>query len=248
VDADRASALAVVIINEAMAQRHWPGDDPLDRRIRLHGRTLTIVGVAANARQEDWTSAAGEEMYVPYAQHADGLGASSLTWVVRTTGSPDRLAPLLERTVWSLNPDLPVSNVATIELWRSRTSAALLTAFAAAALALSAIGVYGLVAYTVSRRTREIGIRMALGARSTDVVRLASREAIVPALGGAIVGLPLALLVARSMSALLYGVPAYDPQTFALTAGLLAAIALTASWLPAMRAGRVDPIRALRAD
>jgi len=95
VDADRASAPAVVIINEAMARRHWPGEDPLDRRIRLHSRTLTIVGVAANARQEDWTSAAGEEMYVPYAQHADGLGASSLTWVVRTTGSPDRLAPLL---------------------------------------------------------------------------------------------------------------------------------------------------------
>jgi predicted permease len=249
---DGESAPAVVIVNEAMARRHWPGEVPLDRRIRLRGRLLTVVGVAADARQDDWTSTVGEEMYVPYAQHADGLGASSLTWVVRTTGEPERLAPLLERTVWSLDPDLPVSNVATMaqvigeELWRSRTSAALLTVFAAAALALSAMGVYGLVAYTVSRRTREIGIRMALGARRTDVVRLASREALVPAIAGACLGVPLALLVARSMSTLMYEIPVHDPGTFTLTAVVLTLVALTASVWPALEAGRVDPIRAMR--
>ena len=249
---DAAASTPVVIVNEAMAERHWPGASPLGRRIQLGGQTLTIVGVAANARQEDWTSPAAEEIYVPYAQHADGLGAKSLTWVLRTDGSPDRLAPLLERTVAALNPDIPVSNLATMaqvigdELWRSRTSALLLGLFAAAAMALSAVGVYGIVSYAVSRRTREIGIRLALGAGRRDVMALAAREALVPAAAGAVVGMPLALLVGSAMTELLYQVPAHDAATFSVTALTLTVVALAASWWPSLRAARVDPIRALR--
>jgi putative ABC transport system permease protein len=253
-DADRAGAVPVVVVNSAMASRYWPGESPLGRRIRLGDDLLTIVGVAADARQEDWTASPGEEIYLPYAQRAGGMGGASLTWVIRSHGDPAALVPTVQRAVWQMDPSLPVSDMATMkqiigdELWRSRASAALMAAFATVALAISALGMYGIVVYTVSRRAREIGIRLALGARAADVVRLAAREALVPAVAGVLLGLPLALLLTRSMAALLYGVPPDDTGTFALTAAGLTAVALAASAGPAVRAGRVDPVVSLRSE
>ena len=255
---DRDGSAPVVIINEAMARAHWRGADPIGQRIRIAGprpeEVVTIVGIVADAKQDDWTGAPGSEVYVPYAQHAAWFGGTYLTFVVRTAGDPDAVAPLVERTVWSLDPDLPVSEVATMsrvigdELSRPRTSAALLSAFALAAVTLAAVGVYGVVAYSVSRRTREIGIRMALGARRPQVVMLASREALIPAALGAMAGLPLSLAAARAMESLLFEVRAHDALTFAAAPLVLAVVALAAASLPALRASRVDPIAALREE
>ena len=255
---DREGAMPVAIINETMAQAHWPGADPIGRRIRMSGprpdELVTIVGVVADAAQDDWTGAPGNEVYFPYAQHAGWFGGRYLTFVVRTAGDPDAMVPLIERTVWSLDSDLPVSEVATMEhvigdeLSRPRLSATLLSAFALAALALAAVGVYGVVAYSVSRRTREIGIRMALGARRPQVMALATRDALVPAALGTAVGFPLALAAAKAMESLLFEVRAHDALTFAAAPLLLAGIALAAAWPPALRASRVDPIAALRED
>ena len=194
---DRAEGLPVCIVNETMARRHWPGEDPIGRRVGIGAserRWLTVVGVSANARQSEWTGSVPEEIYVPYAQHATEFGSGELTFVVRTAGDPLDLASSAQRAAWSVDVNVPVSGMATMEhvideqLWRSRVTAFLLGAFAVVALVLAALGVYGVSAYAMSRRTREIGIRVALGARPSQVVSLALRETLAPIVAGVAAG------------------------------------------------------------
>jgi putative ABC transport system permease protein len=252
---DRAEGVPVCIVNETMARRHWPGQDPVGRRVGVgtsDRRWLTVVGVSADARQSEWTGSVPEEIYAPYAQHATEFGSAELSFVVRTAGDPLELATAVQRAAWSVDSSVPISGTATMDrviadrLWRSRVTALLLGVFAVVALVLAALGVYGVSAYSTSRRTREIGIRVALGARPSQVVSLALRETLAPILGGLAVGCGVALALARLAASLLYGVGPGDPITFVAAPVALGLIALAAAWLPARRASRIDPAVVLR--
>jgi putative ABC transport system permease protein len=252
---DRAEGLPVCIVNETMARRHWPGQSPIGRRVGVgtsERRWLTVVGVSADARQSEWTGSVPEEIYVPYAQHATEFGSAELTFVVRTAGDPLELATAVQRAAWSVDSNVPISGTATMDrvivdrLWRSRVTAFLLGVFAVVALVLAALGVYGVSAYTMSRRTREIGIRVALGARPSQVVSLALHETLAPILGGLAAGCGVALALARLAASLLYGVGPGDPITFVAAPVALGLIAFAAAWLPARRASRIDPAVVLR--
>jgi putative ABC transport system permease protein len=252
-DADREGAPDVALINEAMARQHWPGEDPVGRRFKpvwWQNRWITVVGVVADVRQYGLASAVEPEMYRPFAQEPAG----TMMLVARTAAEPPVLAANLRSTVAAVDPEVPVSEVLTLEQVVSRSVAAprftmlLLAVFAAVALLLGAVGIYGVVAYSVTRRTREIGVRMALGARVEDVARLVIGQGLLLTLVGVAIGLVVALAATRVLSSLLYGIEPTDPVTFLAVPLLLTLVALLASYLPARRATRVDPLVALRAD
>jgi ABC-type antimicrobial peptide transport system permease subunit len=242
-----------------MADRRWPGESPIGRRITLPGVShvqapITIVGMAANARQSDWTASPDDEVYLAYAQRAGEFGLTTMTFVLRTTVDPASVAAVIPREIAALERSVPVTGASTMsgvvadELWRERLTAQLSGIFAAVALALAAIGVYAVVAYSVSRRTRELGVRVALGATRGHVVLLALGEALRPVMVGAVLGLLLALASARFIQTFLYDMSAIDP--LALTGAVLALVlvAVCAAWLPAHRASHLDPVAALRRD
>jgi putative ABC transport system permease protein len=253
-ESDNEQSPAVVIINEAMARRQWPGADPVGKRIALGDTStlLSIVGVVKNARQSDWTSEPGDEVYLPYLQRPNSAGLKRLTFVVRTRISPESLAGAVQADVGKIDTGLPLSHFMTMEqviadkLWRSRLSTLLLGIFGGIALALAAVGIYAVISYSVRQRTQEIGIRMALGAESGDVLRLALAESMKPVFLGVGVGLMMALAVSRLMVTMLYRVSASDPYTLASVNGVLMTVAALAAYVPARRATRVDPLIALR--
>jgi putative ABC transport system permease protein len=254
---DRADGVPVCIVNETMAKRHWPGQDPVGRRVGVGARDarwLTIVGVSANARQSEWTGSVPDEIYAPYAQHAAEFGSGELTFVTRTAGNPEDVADTVQRAVRTVDANVPISHLTTMahvveeQLWRSRVTAFVLAIFAGVALMLAALGVYGVSAYTMSRRAREIGIRIALGARPSSVVSLALRDTVAPVTAGVSVGCAVAFGLGRAASTLLYDVTPGDPVTFVIAPLMLAAIAIAAAWLPARRASRLDPASVLRQD
>jgi len=254
-DRDDANAPRVVIVNQTMARRYWPATDAVGTRIRTSAKDpwVTVVGVVRDAEQRDWGSAADSEFYFPFQQDTADT-QRYFTLVARTAGDPRALAERVEKAVWTLDPDLPIAEVQTMEqvvgraVWQPQFSTTLLGGFAALALALAAIGIYGVISYGVSRRQREIGIRMALGARPGDVQRgILTESAKLAAAGGAI-GIAGALLLTRYLQTLLYQVSATDPAVIALAACVLGAVALAAAWLPARRATRVDPAAALRGE
>jgi putative ABC transport system permease protein len=252
---DNAAAPRVAIINQSMAHRYWPGIDPVGKRLRIHINDpwVTIVGVARDAEQSDWGAAAENEYFFPFGQNPEDFQRYA-TFVVRTAGDPAALAPAIEKAVWSLDPNLPIAEVQGMDqvvsraVWRPRFSASLLGGFAALALALAAIGIYGVISYNVNQRAQEIGIRMALGARPADVLRRVLGEGAKLAAAGSAIGIAGALLLTRYLETQLYQVKAGDPAVMSLSAVALAAIALIASWLPARRATRVDPAVALRGE
>ena len=257
--ADSASAPHVAIVNKAMADRRWPGESPIGRRIMLPGVSnvqtpITIVGVAANARQSDWTAAPDDEVYLAYAQRAGEFGLATLTFVLRTSIDPAAVAAVIPREVAELERSVPVTDAGTMsdvvadELWRERLTAQLTGIFAAVALALAAIGVYAVVAYSVARRTREIGVRVALGATRRHVVLLALGEALRPVVVGAVFGLGIALASPRFVQAFLFDVSAIDPLALAVAVLTLVLVAGCAAWVPARRASRLDPVAALRSE
>ena len=259
---DAASSPRVVVINEVFARRHWPGESALGRRILLaepEGEPVpaTVVGIAKNTVRNLWSSPPAEEMYLAYLQtrsylESDNSHLQYLTLVVRTSGDPAGLAGAARGIVRALDRNAPVSEVQTMEsvvagaTGQTRFYVVLLGAFAAVALLLAAVGIYGVMAYSVSRRTHEIGIRIALGARPAEVLRLVVRQGLVVALAGTAAGAAGAAALTRLMATLLYGVAPTDLLTFAAVAGLLIAVAVFASWLPARRATRIDPLSALR--
>jgi len=263
-DRDTLGAPGVVIVNEWTARRYWPGEDPIGRRITFddvdkNPQWITVVGVARDAARSDWAAPPEQEMYLPLLQSRGYLASPAphytyLTIVARTRSDPAALVPALREAVRSADSGVTLSEVQTMDEVVARATASprfyllLLGSFAAVALALAAIGIYGVMSYSVARRRNEIGIRMALGARSGDVLRLVMREAVgVVAIGGGI-GLAVAWPLTRLMGGLLYGVGAADPATFMGVAALLSAVALVATYVPARRAVGVDPLKALRAE
>jgi predicted permease len=251
-----------VVINDWFARRHWPGQDPIGKRITLddlnnHPAWLTVVGVVKNAVRSEWTEGPDDEMYLPYLQNHDYLEKSEqhfgyLTLVVRANDDPAALTPMIRGMVASADKNVLVSDVQTMDqvvaeaTAEPRFYALLIGSFAAVALVLAAVGIYGVMSYSVSRRTQEIGIRMALGAKPGDVIGSVMKQAAMLAAAGVGTGLIGALALTRLMAGLLYGVRPGDPVTFAAVAVLLSTVAVFASYIPARRAARVDPIVALR--
>jgi putative ABC transport system permease protein len=263
-DTDRLGVPGVVVVNEWLARRHWPGEDPIGKRIALDdprkgSSWLTVIGVVKNAVRSDWAAAPDDEVFLPYLQTQRYLERpdtpySYMTLVVRTDGDAAGLAPSLRGVVASMNPGVPVSQVQTMEDVVAQSTASprfyllLLGAFAAVAVLLAAVGIHGVMSYAVSRRTNEIGVRMALGATPGEVLRLVVGQGMVLALIGAVAGVVGALGLTRLMSGLLYGVRPSDPATFAAVCLFLGAVALAASYFPARQASRIDPLTALRHD
>jgi putative ABC transport system permease protein len=251
---DRDGRPGVVIVSEALAKRYWPAQDPIGKRIKLplpptafDGKWLTVVGVAGDARYRE-LRATRLDLYMSYLQ-SDHV-AQNL--VARTDGDAALVAPLLRRAIQELAPDVPPPGVTTMghavseALGGPRFAALLFSTFALVALLLAALGLYGLLAWSVRRRTREIGVRVALGARPIDVGRLVLGEGLALTAAGLALGFVAALLAARVLSALLFGVGPTDGATLAAASGLLLVVAALACALPARRALRMDPAAALR--
>ncbi|HSG38505.1 MAG TPA: FtsX-like permease family protein, partial [Thermoanaerobaculia bacterium] len=252
---DDAGAPGAVIVDEALAKRLWPGESALGKRLKLNARTpeqsiwRTVVGVSRQIRQHGLSEEEGDQLYVPTAQYAGRL----LTLVVRPNARPESYASEVRKTFRSLDPDLPI-DVKTIDevidesLTRQRFNTFLFASFGTIALALTLIGVYGVMAYSVAQRTRDVGIRMALGARKNDVFRLIVGQGARLTVLGLVLGLAAAWILSRLMITLLYGVEAGDALTYIGVSLLLGLLALLASYFPARRAAKVDPLVALRYD
>jgi putative ABC transport system permease protein len=256
---DDERAPGAVVINEAMARLYWPGENPLGQRFKLGGGAgpgwVTVVGVVRDVRHGDLEARPQPQMYLPHAQFRmwdTGAAIAGMTIVMRTRGEPAQLASAVRRSVSTLDPNLPVSDVRTMEqvvsasIARPRFMTLLLSLFASVALTLAAVGLYAVMAYSVSRRTHEIGIRMALGARGSAVARMVIGQGLALTLAGIAIGLVGGLALHRLLKNLLFGVSATDPLTLAGVSGLLALVGFLASYLPARRATRVDPVIALR--
>ena len=251
-DADDARAPAVVLVSESVARKFWPNESAVGKRIGYPWPSpwLTIVGVVGDVKQDSLTSERTLAVYRPFAQ----APVASMNVVMRTTADAGVIASLLRESVRSLDATVPVSDVAAMEhvvsasMARPRFAAILITAFAAIAMLLGAIGIYGVIAYSVAQRTREIGVRMALGATPRDALWIVVRRGAWLTLAGLVLGIVSALATTRMFAGLLYGVSASDPMSFALGGLALAAVAVLACYIPARRATRVDPTIALRAD
>jgi putative ABC transport system permease protein len=247
---DQAKTPAVVVINQMMAQRFWPNQDPLGKQVKFaqDGSTATIVGVVGDAKHYYLEEEQRPQMYDTYSQDS-GLFATVL---IRTTGEPLSLAEAVRQAIWKVDPDQPMWKIRTVEFLMSRSTAdrrflmVLMGIFASLALVLTIVGLYGVISYLVNQRTQEIGIRMALGAQVSDILRMVLKQAMVLVLTGVALGLAAAWLLTRLMSRLLYQVSATDPMTFAGIALLLIIVALLACYVPARRATKVDPLVALR--
>jgi putative ABC transport system permease protein len=244
-----------------MARTYWPSQNPLGQHIAFaadkNPTSMTVIGVVKDPMLHDWTGKPFPELYVAAFQDTDflgmtGTGADYITLVVRTAGDPAAIISSVKTAIWSFDANLPITNVLVTDDVVAQANAQprfetlLLSVFAVVALVLAAVGIYGVMSYTVARRTHEIGIRISLGAARADVLLLVIRQGLVLALAGSAVGIVSALMLARLMTKLLYGVAPTDPITFAGVAALLIAVALTACYVPARRAMRVDPMEALR--
>jgi len=266
-ETDRLDAPHVVVINDFMARKYWPGEDAIGKRIRIGSDSswMTVVGVAKNDVRSDWSAPPEDEVFVPFLQEAAYLKApeahhASMTLVVRTrcmsgdACDPSAIAAPLVTAIRSIDRNVPISQVQTMMSVVQRATAesqfylVLLAAFAAIAVTLAAVGIYGVMSYGVSRRTNEIGIRIALGATPGAVLGSIVRQGLSLALAGAMVGLVAALALTRLMGQLLYGVSPTDPLTFAAVVALLCGVAVMATLAPARRATHIDPLAALRAD
>jgi putative ABC transport system permease protein len=256
---DTLAAPRVVVVNEQLARRIWPGEDALGRRISLDNPSrgpatwLTVVGIAKNAKRGGWTEDAANEMYLPYLQ-TPGSYLSYMTLVARAEGDPAALFPALRQLVSAADGGATVSQLQTMEqvvasaTGTPRFYLSLFVVFAALALTLAGVGIYGVMSYAIAQRRQEVAIRIALGARPRDVLWLVVGQGMSVAAIGGLAGLAAALALSRVMRAILYQVEPSDPATFALVALLLGLVAFLASYLPARRAARIDPLSALRHD
>jgi putative ABC transport system permease protein len=252
-EADRQGTPGVALVNEAMARQSWPGEDPVGKRFKpvwWQDQWITVVGVVANVRQQGLAAEVEPEIYRPFAQEP----TDAMTLILRTTADPGALVANLRSALAAVDPDVPVSEIRTLEqvisqaVTTPRFTMLLLTVFAALALVLGAVGIYGVLSYAVGQRTHEIGVRMALGARRSDMLALVVQQGLVLTLIGVGVGLLGAFAATRLLRTLLFEVSPTDPLTFLAVPLLLGAVALLASYLPARRAARVDPMIALRSE
>jgi putative ABC transport system permease protein len=251
---DRQETTPVVIISEAMARKYWPGEDPVGKRLKTGPSAsnipwITIAGVVKDVRQFELNADPKPQMYLSYMQ--TGYFAPR-DLVISTSVEPMSLTATVRRTVWEIDKDQPVSNIRTMDeilsesIGRQRFSMLLLGIFASVALLLAAVGLYGIMSYSVTQRTREFGIRMALGARRIDVLKMVVGHGLKLVLIGVGIGLVVAFVLTRVMTSLLFGVSATDPLTFISISLVLITVAVLASYIPAYRATKVDPMIALR--
>jgi len=255
--ADDSTAPHVTVVNEALAREMWPGGSAMGKRIRFRGMDqhndtwLMVIGVVRDAKQIALDAPPVPEVYVSYRQRPERAAAMSV--VVRTRVAPQSLAAAVRAAVREQGKEVPVTTD-TMEERLARSVAdrrfvmLVLTSFGVVALMLAAVGIYGVLSYAVARRTKEIGVRVALGAQTTSVLGMVVGDSMRPVAWGALLGIAGALAVSRVLRGLVYGVGVTDPVSFGAAAGTLAVVALVASWIPARRASKVDPIVALRAD
>jgi putative ABC transport system permease protein len=264
---DHAQAPRIAIVNETMARRFWPAQTALGKRVALDYEAMKffpdrppqfdlaagmreIVGVVRDVRHEGLETEPQPEMYVPDRQRPE----REMNLVIRAALDPASLAASVRGAVSAIDPDQPVANIKPMSrlladsVAKPRFNYVLLTVFAAVALILTITGVYGVMSYAVAQRTREMGIRLALGARGADVLKLVIRQGMKPVIAGAALGLAGAYALTRVMATLLFGVSPTDPTVFIGVAALLATVALLACYLPARRAMNIDPVVALRRE
>lgn len=256
-DSDRSGSPHVVIVNETAVAKHWPNVDPIGQRIRYLGMDshiddwMTVVGVVGDVRQAGLANPAEAETYVPFAQRPERLVYAG-TIVMRSTTDPASLSSAIRERIHAVDRDVPTTimtfdNIVLASVADRRFTMLVLSAFGTFALFLAAVGIYGVLAFSVNRRTREIGVRMALGAAHGRVLRMVLRDgmrAVIPGIG---VGIAGALMLTRLLAGLLYGIAPTDPLTFAAVISVLVVVTLVASLVPARRATRVDPMEAIRA-
>jgi putative ABC transport system permease protein len=252
---DVQEARNVIIINETLARRDFPGEDPIGKRMTIRASPReedwrTVVGIVKDTKPRRLDGEPVAEMYMPFAQLPD----SSMAFLIRTTGKPEGIIAAVRQTVQSLGKDQPVYGLRTFESVMSEAVAEprfrtfLLGVFALVALILAMVGIYGVMSYSVTQRTHEIGIRMALGARSSDVLKLVIGYGMALAFIGVGIGLVASVALTRVLSQFLFGVEPIDPLTFTVIALLLIGVALLACWIPARRATKVDPLLALHCE
>jgi predicted permease len=259
---DTVTSAKVAIINAALAKERFPGQNPIGKRFTnddgksdAHGVVkprdwFTIVGVARDMRYSNLRDDPPPQFFLPFAQQKEVGG--SLTYMIKTRVDPQSIVPLLRKAVQQQDPDLPLINVHTQQqqiaamTQQERIFVAMTSSFGMLALAIAAVGIYGIMAYSVASRTNEIGIRLALGALPRQVLAMVLREAVWLSLAGIAVGLGAALTLARLIKSMLYGLEPADPVSLIAGASLLIAVGIVASWLPARRAARVQPMQALR--
>jgi predicted permease len=250
---DDEHAPTVVVISETMAAKYWPGEDPIGKRVKLSYNNTgprEIVGIAGDVKQKSLTDAVLPQMYTPFVQTPWPF----LTAVAKTSAAPEAAAGSMRQALAHLDPEQAAGEIRTFDQYLARSiatprfTAILLGTFAALALLLAGFGLYGVMAYSVAQRRREIGIRMALGAQAADVRSLVVSQAMRLGAAGLAMGIAGALAVTRVLDSLLFGVSASDPLTFATVSAALITVLVLAAYLPARRATRVDPIIALRAD
>jgi predicted permease len=247
---DDSAARPVMVVNQRFVDHYFKGKDPIGRVVHARGKDHAIIGVVPTGKYQRLGEEPTTYMYFAHAQHWN----TGMTVHVRTTGDPDAFIPVLRTEVAAIDAALPLSNVRSMEshlgiaLLPARLSGAVLGIFGLLGLALAAVGIYGVMAYSVSQRKREIGIRMAIGAASGDVVRLVMRQGLTLVLVGTGFGLAGALAVSRLIRGVLYGNGANDPVTFVAVPLLLVGVAMLATWLPARKASALDPLLALRQE
>ncbi len=245
----------VAIVNEAMARRFWPDSDPIGKRIKpgsatAPGEWFTIVGVVGNVKYSGLHAESDLAIYYPYTQ----VTAGDFHFVIRTRGAPLESARAVQREIWAVDPDLAIYSLRTMtsilasSIWQQRLWTAVLWVFAAIAVALALVGIHGILAWSVRQRSRELGIRIALGAQAAEVIALIVRQGMTPAFVGIIVGLAVSTVVTRTLSALLFGITVMDPLTWFGVSLTLAMACAAACYLPARRAAAVDPIDALKQE
>jgi putative ABC transport system permease protein len=254
-DSDTADSPLVAIVGEALARQQLSGEHPIGKRLHVNigtvgGMNVEIVGVVGNVKMTSLDTEARPAVFLPHTQLSIGL----MTYVVRTEITPMSLVNSVAASVHALDPELPLADVRTLDdvvdatLARPRTVSVLLTTFALMALILAGVGVYGVMAYSVSQRTQEIGVRMASGATANSVFRLVLGQALRLVVVGVVAGLIAAGLLTRLLESMLYETQPLDPWTFALTAMVLVAVATLACYVPARRGTRIAPVEALRAE
>ena len=253
---DTADSQPVTLVSRRLAAQYWPGEDPIGKRIKIGpldspNAWLTVVGVAGDVRQAGLYGDPRMDLYVPYAQERRGFVAPR-DLVVRTKGDAVAMLGAVRQAIWAVDKDQPVSNVRTMDqvfaaaISTERFQALMLGLFAALALVLACVGLYGVISYSVAQRTHEIGVRVALGAQPVDVLRLVIRQGMMLTFAGLVIGIAAGLAATRVLSDMLYGVTTTDPLTFAGVPAFLLLVAFVACYIPARRATRIDPLVALR--
>jgi len=244
---DKEGAPQVILINDTFARKHFPNSNPVGQVIGSK-RDTTIIGVVADSKYAHMREDAKPTMYVPFRQRSPRMA----TFVLRTAGDPASLSPTVRRIMNEFDPNLPIFDVMTQQeqvsrrVQQERLLTNLLVLFGGIALLLCCLGIYGMLAYSVSRKTSEIGLRMALGAQRPAVVRMVVRESLIPVAIGIVVGLGAAFPLTRLVQGMLYGITPNDPLTIVAAAAVFIVIAAAAAFLPARRASRIDPLKALR--